>query len=94
MAMDMREAMSRLTARLGVADVTERQGIEDAVARVLFERGLDATVASVRWGTLELHCDAHTAQLLKFDRDVVLQAVHAVAPEVRDLRVTVVRARP
>jgi hypothetical protein len=89
MAMDMREAMNRITSRLGVAPVNARESVEDAVARVLFEQGLDATVASVRWGVVEISCDAQNARLLRFDTDKVLSAVQAVSPDVRELRITV-----
>lgn len=89
MAMDMREAMGRITAQLGIAPISDRAGVEEAVEKVLFERHLEATVASVRWGVLELNCDAQTAQLLRFDRDIVLQAVQVVAPNVRELQVRV-----
>jgi hypothetical protein len=93
MAMDMREAMGRLTAQLGIAPLSDRAGVEEAVDKVLYERNLDATVASIRWGVLELHCDAQTAQLLRFDRDVVLAAVQLVAPAIRELQVRVVRPK-
>ncbi len=93
MAMDMREAMSRITARLGVANVGERESVEDVVGRVLFEQGLEATVASVRWGVVELQCDAQNARLLRFDTDRVLNAVRAVASDVRELRITVLTQR-
>ncbi len=91
--MDMRSAIERLTAQLGIAPVSDRSGVDEAVERVLFERNLDATVASIRWGVLELHCDAQTAQLLRFDRDVVLAAVQAVSPSIRELQVRVVKPK-
>jgi hypothetical protein len=90
MTSDMRDAVQKLTARLGLAPVASREGVEEIVERMLFERGLDADVASIRWGTLELHCDAVTARFLRFDHDVLLSAVQAQAPEVRELRIRVV----
>lgn len=87
---EMSEAVQRLTARLGIAPVSARVSVEEAVERVLFDRGLDASVASLRWGVLELHCDAVNARLLRYDNDVVLEAVRAIAPDVSELKVRVV----
>jgi hypothetical protein len=86
---EMSDAVQRLTARLGIAPVAARVSVEEAVERVLFERGLEATVASLRWGVLELHCDAVNARLLRFDNDVVLSAVRAIAPDITELKVRV-----
>lgn len=81
--------VNRLVQNLGIQPVTERDALEEAVSAVLAERGLDATVTAVRWGVLELTCDARTARLLRFDRDTVLAAAQAASADVTELRVKV-----
>jgi hypothetical protein len=81
--------VNRLVQNLGIQPVVERDALEEAVAAVLAERGLDAAVTSVRWGVLELTCDARTARLLRFDHDTVLAAAKSASSDVNELRVRV-----
>jgi hypothetical protein len=68
-------ALGALLDSLGIVASSTREGVEEAVADYLADKGLQAHVQQLRWGTLTLTADPQTARLLGFETDALLRWV-------------------
>lgn len=74
----------------GLGTPEQRHRAITAVDQALMERGLDAEVVGLRYGTMTLAADAVSAEWLSFERDNLLAVLSAAVPGlVTDLRIRV-----
>jgi hypothetical protein len=66
--------------KLGVARSGTQDAVEQELARVFADRGLDVTVVGLRYATLTVTADPPTARLLRYDQDRLLRLMQDVAP--------------
>jgi hypothetical protein len=73
-------SLAGLLGRLGVRPAGQHEAVCDVVTDVVTSAGLDADVASLRWGCLVLSAEATAAALLRYQVDVLRDALDARCP--------------
>ena len=83
----LEEQVAKLLAGMGVAPTRELDAALDAVQGWLDGNGVDATVASMRWGVIVLEASGLDAYRLSWERDSVLAAARAAGSSCTSIRI-------